>query len=384
MPVLLDTDRAPALDALLASVKTQGLDLRVEAGLAGDVRHLDLGGDAAPSAAPSDVPLPRIRGIGTLASAGPEEITFLSNPRYQAQLAGTHAAAVIVTPDVAQAMAANPDGPACVRVVCAHPYLLYARLAQWFDAARRPKLPANVHPLAVVAADAVIEDDVRIGPHCVVESGARISRGTTLGPGCVIGAGPTVGPDSLLHARVTFYDNVHIGARAIVHSGAVLGADGFGFAPDPTLGQGAWGKIAQLGGVRVGDDVEIGANTTIDRGALEDTVVGDGVKLDNQIMIAHNVRIGAHTAIAACVGIAGSTVIGSRCTIAGAAMLSGHLTLADDVHVSGGTAVTSSITQPGRYTGVYPYAEHGQWQRNAAVLQQLSQLRRRLRALEKD
>lgn len=384
MPVLLDTARAPALDALLASVNTQGLDLRIESGKVGDVRSLDLAEAVATGAASAGVPMPQIRGIGTLASAGPEEITFLSNPRYQAQLANTRAAAVIVTPDVAQAMAANAEMPAALRVVCAHPYLLYARLAQWFDAARRPKLPASVHALAVVAADAVIEDDVRIGPHCVVEAGARISRGTTLGPGCVIGAGSTVGPDCMLHARVTLYDNVHIGARAIVHSGAVLGADGFGFAPDPTLGKGAWGKIAQLGGVRVGDDVEIGANTTIDRGALEDTVIGDGVKLDNQIMIAHNVRIGAHTAIAACVGIAGSTVIGSRCTIAGAAMLSGHLTLADDVHVSGGTAVTSSITQPGRYTGVYPYAEHGQWQRNAAVIQQLSQLRRRLRALEKD
>jgi len=176
---------------------------------------------------------------------------------------------------------------------------------------------------------------------------------------------------------------VRIGARAILHSGVVLGADGFGFAPDPTLGQGAWGKIAQLGGVRIGDDVEIGANTTIDRGALEDTEIGDGVKLDNQIMLGHNVRVGEHTAMAACVGVAGSTVIGSRCTIGGAAMLSGHLTLADDVHISGGTAVTSNILQPGRYTGVYPYAEHGEWQRNAAVLQQLSQLRRRLRALEK-
>lgn len=383
MPILLDTARAPALDALLASVNTQGLDLRIETGAAGDVKRIVLGDTEQGDAAALRAALPRIRGIGTLASAGPEEISFLSNPRYQSQLAGTQAAAVIVTPDVAQAMSAGADGLSCIRVVCAHPYLLYARLAQWFDAARHPKQPASVHSLAVVAPDAVIEDDVRIGPHCVVESGARIGRGSTLGPGCVIGQNSSVGPDCVLYARVTLYANVRIGARAIVHSGAVLGADGFGFAPDPTLGQGAWGKIAQLGGVRIGDDVEIGANTTIDRGALEDTDIGDGVKLDNQIMVAHNVRIGPHTAVAACVGIAGSTVIGARCTIAGAAMLSGHLTLADDVHISGGTAVTSSISQPGRYTGVYPYAEHGQWQRNAAVIQQLSQLRRRLRALEK-
>ncbi|HYG42095.1 MAG TPA: UDP-3-O-(3-hydroxymyristoyl)glucosamine N-acyltransferase, partial [Bordetella sp.] len=362
MPILLDPARAPALDDLLAAANTQGLDWRIE---------------AAPGAA-----LPRIRGIGTLASAGPEEISFLTNPRYQSQLAGTRAAAVIVTPDAAQALASDAHAPACARVVCPHPYLLYARLAQWFDAARQPRLPASVHSLAVVAADAVIEDDVRIGPHCVVESGARIGHGSTLGPGCVIGPGSVLGPDCLLHARVTLYGNVRIGARAILHSGVVLGADGFGFAPDPTLGQGAWGKIAQLGGVRIGDDVEIGANTTIDRGALEDTDIGDGVKLDNQIMLGHNVRIGAHTAMAACVGVAGSTVIGARCTIGGAAMLSGHLTLADDVHISGGTAVTSSIAKPGRYTGVYPYAEHGEWQRNAAVLQQLAHLRRRLRALE--
>jgi len=363
MPILLDTDRAPALDALLAAANTQGLDWRIEAAEGTD--------------------LPRIRGIGTLASAGAEEISFLTNPRYQSQLATTRAAAVIVTSDTAQALAGSPDAPQCARVVCSQPYLLYARLAQWFDAARQPRQPAGVHPLAVVAPDAVVEDDVRIGPHCVIEAGARIGRGSTLGPGCVVGAGSSLGPDCLLHARVTLYANVRIGARAILHSGVVLGADGFGFAPDPTLGQGAWGKIAQLGGVRIGDDVEIGANTTIDRGALEDTDIGDGVKLDNQIMLGHNVRVGAHTAMAACVGVAGSTVIGARCTIGGAAMLSGHLTLADDVHISGGTAVTSSVSRPGRYTGVYPYAEHGEWQRNAAVIQQLSHLRRRLRTLEK-
>jgi len=383
MPILLNIDCAPALNTLLASVNTQGLDLRFDLGSLDNAKSVPF--SAFDDSALSDlgVPMPRIAGIGTLASAGPEEIAFLSNPRYQHQLVGTRAAAVIVTADVAQALAASDTAPSAIRVVCAHPYLLYARLAQWFDAARHPKQPASVHPLAVVAPDAIIEDDVRIGPHCVIESRAHIARGTTLGPGCVVGAGSRVGPDSVLNARVTLYANVSIGARAIIHSGAVLGADGFGFAPDPTLGRGAWGKIAQLGGVTVGDDVEIGANTTIDRGALEDTVIGDGVKLDNQIMVAHNVRIGAHTAIAACAGIAGSTVIGSRCTIAGAAMLSGHLTVADDVHISGGTAVTSSISQPGRYTGVYPYAEHSQWQRNAAVIQQLSQLRRRLMKLEK-
>ncbi|WP_459618437.1 UDP-3-O-(3-hydroxymyristoyl)glucosamine N-acyltransferase [Bordetella sp. 2513F-2] len=363
MPVLLDLDHAPTLDVLLASVNTQGLDCRIEA-------------DAAA--------LPRICGIGTLTSAGGQEISFLSNRRYQAQLSATQAGAVIVPPEAAEALQAMPEPPRFVRVVCAHPYLLYARLAQWFEAAARPALPPGVHPSAVVADDAELEPDVHVGPHCVVESGVRIGRGTVLGPGCIIGRGSSLGPHCRLHARVTLYHGVHVGARAIIHSGAVLGADGFGFAPDPTLGKGAWGKISQLGGVRVGDDVEIGANTTIDRGALDDTTLGDGVKLDNQIMVAHNVRIGAHTAMAACVGVAGSTVIGERCTIGGASMLSGHLTLADDVHISGGTAVTSNIGKPGQYTGVYPYAEHGEWQRNAAVIQQLAQLRRRVRALEKD
>lgn len=365
MPVLLDPARAPTLEALLSAADTRGMNWRISAPVgAGSVR---------------------VCGIGTLASASGQEISFLANPKYQSQLAATQAGAVIVSAEVAETLeAAGPDRPRFALVVCPHPYLLYARVAQWFDAARRPVLPAATHATAVVAADARIEEGARIGPHCVIESGARIGRGTVLGPGCVIGAGASIGPDSRLHARVTLYEGVKIGARAIIHSGAVLGADGFGFAPDPSLGQGAWGKIAQLGGVSVGDDVEIGANTTIDRGALEDTVVADGVKLDNQIMVGHNVRIGAYTAIAACVGVAGSTIIGERCTIGGAAMLSGHLTLGDDVHISGGTAVTSNISKPGRYSGVYPYAEHGEWQRNAAVIQQLARLRRRVRTLEKN
>ncbi|MEI2418317.1 UDP-3-O-(3-hydroxymyristoyl)glucosamine N-acyltransferase [Orrella sp. JC864] len=363
MPLLLDPGHAPALDRLLEAADTGGLNWSLE---------------PVPGAS-----LPRIAGIGTLSSAGPGEIAFLSNPRYAGQLAGTAASAVILPPEALQALRQSQAEPGFVPVVCAHPYLLYARLAQWFDAARRPPAQAFVHPSAVVAEDALIEADVRIGPHCVIESGARIGRGSVIGPACIIGAGSVLGADALLHARVTLYAGVTVGRRAILHSGAVLGADGFGFAPDPSRGKGAWAKIPQLGGVVLGDDVEVGANTTIDRGALENTVIGNGVKLDNQIMIAHNVRIGEHTAMAACVGVAGSTVIGARCTIGGAAMLSGHINLADDVHVSGGTAVTSNISKPGRYTGVYPYAEHGDWQRNAAVLQQLAQMRRRVKALEK-
>lgn len=362
MPVLLTPDQALTLDGVLAAAHTQGLEW-----------HID---------APPGTVMPTVLGIANLATARGQEISFLTNLKYREHLATTQAAAVIVTPDVAQELAQQQPATGYPRVVCKHPYLLFARLAQWFDQVRSPPKPAGIHPSAVVAPDAIIEPGVHIAAQCVIEAGVRIGRGSVIGPACVIGAGSVLGPDCRLHARVTLYEGVLVGARAILHSGVVLGADGFGFAPDPSLGRGAWGKIPQFGHVRLGDDVEIGANTTIDRGALDDTVLCDGVKLDDQIMIGHNVRIGAHTAMAACVGVAGSTVIGERCTIAGAAMLSGHLVLADDVHVSGGTAITSNIAKPGRYTGVYPYAEHGDWQRNAAVLTQLAALRRRLRALE--
>lgn len=362
MPVLLAPDQAPTLHELLGAANSIGLDCKIV--------------DA------SNEPKPRIQGLGSLHSAGPTEISFLSNPKLQHQLTDCRAAAVIIT---AQAYESLQDKvlPYWV-VVCSQPYLLYALLAQWFDQHRLDRLPPGIHPSAVIDPAAELSDGVSIGPQCVIEASVKIGTGTRLGPGCVIGAGSELGMDCLLHARVTLYHGVKIGDRAILHSGVVLGADGFGFAPDPFKEKGAWAKIAQLGGVRVGNDVEIGANTTIDRGALEDTLIGNGVKLDNQIMIAHNCQIGDHTAMAACVGVAGSTVIGKRCTIGGASMISGHLQLADDVHVSGGTAITSNVVEPGRYTGVYPFAKHTQWQRNAAVLAQLAHLRRRVQAVEKN
>ena len=358
MPVLLAPEQAPHLADLLRIANTVGLDYQLH-----------------------NEPTSRIRGIGSLLCAGPEEISFLSNPRLKDQVAQCRAAAIIITQDVLDQLDLGPSRPV---VVCSQPYLMYALIAQWFDQHRLSHLPEGIHPSAVIDQGAVIGDGVSIGPNCVIEAGAQIGAGSRLGPGCFIGQGTVLGKQSLLHANVTLYHGVSVGDRVIMHSGAVLGADGFGFAPDPFKGQGAWAKIAQLGGVIVGNDVEIGANTTIDRGALDDTVIGNGVKLDNQIMIAHNVRVGDNTAMAACVGVAGSTTIGRRCTIGGASMLSGHITLADDVHVSGGTAITSDVLEPGRYTGVYPYAEHGQWQKNAAVVSQLSQLRRRVRACEKN
>jgi UDP-3-O-[3-hydroxymyristoyl] glucosamine N-acyltransferase len=291
---------------------------------------------------------------------------------------------VIVLPEIDEQLALQTISPPFARVVCKYPYLLYARIAQWFEWARQPARETIIHPSAVIDASAVIAKSVTVGPHVVVGPRCKIDAMTVISAGCVLGADVEIGASSVLHPRVSIYDGVKIGARAIIHSGAVLGADGFGFAPDPTLARGAWGKIPQLGSLIIGNDVEIGANTTIDRGALENTILEDGVKLDNQIMIAHNCHIGAHTAMAACVGVAGSSKIGARCTIGGASMISGHLSIGDDVHVSGGTAITSNITKPGRYTGVFPFAEHQECQRNAAVLQQLSTMRKRLRKLEKN
>lgn len=365
MPVLLEPQQALPLHELLAQLDTQGLSYTLP-------QH-----DVPPTVG--------IRGIGSLGAAGPSEISFLSNPRRQNELHLTDAAAVILSPDAWQALCSGHDVAEItfVPVLCEAPYAMYAMLAQWFDQHRIQQLPVGIHATAVVDPSATLGPGVSIGPYSVIEADAVIGQGCYLGPHTIMGAGATLGAHSHLHARVTLYHGVHVGRRCIIHSGAVLGADGFGFAPDPRSATQAWVKIAQVGGVRVGDDVEIGANTTIDRGALEDTAIGSGVKLDNQIMIAHNVHVGDHTAMAACVGVAGSTHIGRYCTIGGAAMLSGHLRLADDVHVSGGTAITSSITASGRYTGVYPYAEHRDWQKNAAVVSQLGSLRRRLRKLER-
>ncbi len=362
MPELLAPGRAPGLQQLLDYANGAGLGCKIDSAV--------------------ELDSIRIAGIGSLANAGPNEISFLSNPRLSSKLRDCNAAAVILTEaDWHAFQDQHPGKPAWVVVLCPEPYALYALLAQWFDQHRIDNMPKGIHPSAIIAPDAVIEDGVNIGPMAVIEAGARIARGAHVGAGCTIGAGSVVGQDSILYARVSIYHNVRIGARAVLHSGVVLGADGFGFAPDPRT-RGAWAKIAQLGGVRLGDDVEIGANTTVDRGALEDTVIGNGVKLDNQIMIGHNCVIGDHTAMAACVGVAGSTTMGKRCIIGGAAMFGGHLRLVDDVHISGGTAVTTDVLQAGRYTGVFPLASHSAWQHNAAVIGQLAKLRKRLRAAE--
>jgi len=278
-----------------------------------------------------------IRQVAPLAGAGAGQISFYASRKYRAQLAATGAAAVIVGPG-------DEEATRRPRIVAERPYAYFARVSQLFNPSVTQ--PPGVHPSAVVSAKAVLGKNVSIGA------------------GCVVGDGVSIGDDSCLYPRVVVYENCKVGKRNIVHSGAVIGADGFGFADDG----GRWVKIPQAGGVTIGDDVEIGANTTIDRGALEDTVIEEGVKLDNQIQVGHNVRIGAHTAIAGCAGIAGSAKIGRHCTIGGAAVILGHLELVEGVHVSAGTLISRSILKPGTYTGVYPFDENAAWARGAASL----------------
>ena len=316
----------------------------------------------------------RIAQIAPLDEAGADAISFLANPRYQAQLGTTRAACVIVAPALAEAAAAR--GAA---IVVPDPYLHFARLTQWWAARLRPSLSAGVHPSAVVSPAATLGHGVEVGPLAVIEAGAVIGEHARIGAHCVVERDASVGDHTRLSPRVVLGQRCRIGKRGIVHSGVVIGADGFGFAPSKD----GYVKIEQLGAVVIGDDVEIGANTCIDRGALSDTVIEDGVKLDNLIQIAHNVHVGRNTAMAGCSAVAGSTKIGADCTIGGAASIIGHLTLVDGVHISAATTVTRSLTQPGVYTGVFPIDENSNWEKNAATLRQLHSLRERIRALEK-
>lgn len=293
--------------------------------------------------------------IAPLDRAQASHISFLSHPRYRAQLAGTAAGCVIVAPAFAEEAAARGTA-----IVTPDPYLYYARLSQWWAELAAPTVP-GVHATAVVEPGAVI------GP------GAQVGALSFVGAGAVIGAGTRVA------ARVTVGERCVVGERCILHSGVVIGADGFGFAPH----EGRWEKIAQLGAVRIGNDVEIGANTCIDRGALDDTVIEDGVKLDNLIQIGHNVHVGAHSAMAGCVGVAGSARIGRHCTIGGGAIVLGHLELADHVHITAASVVSRSILKAGQYSGMFPIDDNASWEKNAATLRQLHQLRERLRAIER-
>lgn len=312
--------------------------------------------------------------IGTLESATPSTLSFLSQAKYQAQLATTRAGCVIVAPSMHSAAAARG-----AVIVTPDPYLYFARLTQWWARRTRPAATQGAHPSAVIDPTAELGRGVSVGALAVIEAGAVIGEGAVIGAQCFVGRGAHIGESTRLAPHVTVGFDCLLGARCIVHSGVVIGADGFGFAPT----EGRWEKIEQLGAVRIGDDVEIGANTCVDRGALDDTVIGDGVKLDNLIQIAHNVRIGAHTVMAGCVGVAGSAVIGAHCMIGGSAGIVGHIEIADNVTISAATIVTRSIAKPGLYSGVFPFDDNASWEKNAATLRQLHKLRERLRALEK-
>ena len=317
-----------------------------------------------------------LSGIAPLDVADATHITFLSNPKLKSQAAASKAAALIVSENDNPAIGAEYAG---ARVVTANPYAYFARTAQMFAAQTEIAPPAGIHPSAVVDPGAMVDPTASIGPHVVIEAGAKIGEHAVVGAGCYIGRHAVLGAQTLFHPRVTFHADCRIGARGIIHSGAVIGADGFGFANE----KGVYIKIPQTGGVSIGDDVEIGANTTIDRGALSDTIIEDGVKLDNQIQIGHNCHIGAHTVMAACVGIAGSTKVGRNVMIGGAAMIQGHIEIADGVTVSASTMVMHSLRKKGVYTAIFPVDEHASWEKNAVTLRNLYALRERVRALEK-
>ena len=312
-----------------------------------------------------------VDGVDTLVKAGPTHIGFLANPRYRAQLADATAAAIVLR---------SKDADACPRacLIANDPYVAFAKIAALFE--HMPASTPGVHPTSVVAPGARVATGASVGPMCVIEDDAVIEDGALVGPQCTIGRGCVVGAQSRLVARVTLVQDVRLGRRVLIHPGAVLGADGFGIAFD----QDHWIKVPQLGGVVVGDDCEIGANTTIDRGALGDTVLEDDVRLDNQIQIAHNVRIGAHSALAGCAAVAGSATIGRYCLIGGGAGILGHLSLADRVTVTAMSLVTHSIREPGEYSSGTPIQPNRLWRRNAARFKNLDEIARRVSAANKE
>ena len=312
----------------------------------------------------------RIDNVATLQNAGKGSISFLANPRYRKHLLNTSASAVILTAEDLEACPA-------AALVTSNPYACYARVARLLQPLDSWK--PGIHASATVSDKAEIAASAWIGPQAVIGDGVIVGENVFIGPGCVLEHDVLVGDDSRLSANITLCHAVQIGKRALFHPGVVIGSDGFGIAND----EGRWVKVPQLGSVRIGDDVEIGANTTVDRGALEDTVIEDGVKLDNQIQVAHNVVIGAHTAVAGCVGIAGSARIGRHCSIGGNAGILGHLEIVDNVHITAKSLVTHSIREPGLYSSGVPLQVNRDWRRNSVRFKQLDDLARRLRRIEK-
>jgi len=313
----------------------------------------------------------RVQHVATLQGADGESVAFLANAAYRGQLEVTRAAAVIVS-------AADAEACPSAALVSDNPYAVYARVATELHPPR--ELAAGVHATASVDAAATVSPTCEVAPGAVIEAGAVLGERVVVGPNSVVGRNSVIGDDTRLLSNVTIYHGVDIGPRCIIHSGAVVGSDGFGIAQEPD----GWTKVPQVGGVEIGADVEIGANTTIDRGAIDATVIEAGAKLDNQIQIAHNVRIGAHTAMAALTGVSGSTTIGSRCMIGGACIIAGHISICDNVLLAAGTGVANSIDKPGAYGG-FPanVDEIGRWRKNVVRYGQLDEMARKLRKLEK-
>ncbi|MDD5058390.1 MAG: UDP-3-O-(3-hydroxymyristoyl)glucosamine N-acyltransferase [Sideroxydans sp.] len=311
----------------------------------------------------------RVSQIATLDCANAGQIAFLTNAKYRKQLEATRASAVILSE-------ADADATQMPRIVAANPYSYFARLSAFLNPLR--EYAPGIHPSAVIGQGAQVSPQAHIGAHVWIGEGASVGAGTVVMVGCSIGENASIGENTRLYPRVVVYHDCVVGNHVIAHSGAVIGADGFGIAMD----EGRWLKIPQIGRVVIGDHVEIGANTTIDRGALNDTIIEEGVKLDNQIQIAHNVRVGAHTAMAGCVGVAGSASIGRYCRIGGGAIILGHLQVAENVEVSSGTVVTKSIREAGTYTGTFPFGENREWRKNAAQLRHLDEMADRIKKLE--
>ncbi|MBL8288154.1 MAG: UDP-3-O-(3-hydroxymyristoyl)glucosamine N-acyltransferase [Rubrivivax sp.] len=332
----------------------------------------DLGGELL---GPAELEVQRLAPLETADAAS---ITFIAQARLVPQLGTTHAACVIVAPALREAAAERVAAGRGAAIVCADPYHAFARLTQRWAAALRQRPAPGVHPAAVVEEGARIDARAHVGPLAFVGKGAEVGAGCAIAAHAHVGAGAAVGEGTVLMPRAVLGEGCRIGVRGVVHSGAVIGADGFGFA----LHDGRWEKIEQLGSVVIGDDVEIGANTCVDRGTLGDTVLAEGVKIDNLVQIAHNVRIGRHTAFAGCAAVAGSARIGAHCTIGGAAGILGHLEIVDHVHITAMTLVSRSILKPGQYSGAFPFDDNASWEKNAATLRHLHALRERLRALE--
>jgi len=313
----------------------------------------------------------RVTQIATLETAQPDQISFLTNSKYRAQLAATRAGAVILGESDADAT----DLP---RIITENPYAYFAKVSAMLNPLPEPA--SGVHSSAVIGAGAMIDATASIAATAVIGEGATIGAFSVIGEGCCIGANVVIGSRARLYPRVVIYHGCVIGDNLIAHSGVVIGADGFGIAMD----EGRWVKIPQIGRVVIGNDVEIGANTTIDRGALDDTVIEDGVKLDNQIQVAHNVRIGAHTAIAGCVGIAGSATIGRYCRIGGSAGILGHLHIADHVEIAAFSLIGKSIREAGSYAAIFPFSKTDEWRKNAVHLRHLDDMAKRIRTLEQE